>query len=287
MKLLIAIILSSIYLFSADAFIQPSDLKNNILANNKLVILDTTDSKTFEKGHIVNAIQVEVSDFRHQEDTYQLMNSPKEIQAIARSLGIDNDSLVVIYGHNKGKELLMSSYIALALVTNGFNNVSILNGGYDDWAFEYEDMVSTETVTPKKGNFVASFNPNILVDKDYVLKRIGTTPMIEARPLQYFNGSAQSQGVKRLGHIPSAHSSFWKDKFNSDETIKSDEQLNAIYLDDNGLNKEKEVIAYCTGGLEASMNWYILHQHLSFKDVKVYDASMREWGNLDDTPMEK
>jgi thiosulfate/3-mercaptopyruvate sulfurtransferase len=45
------------------------------------------------------------------------------------------------------------------------------------------------------------------------------------------------------------------------------------------------MMAYCTAGLEASMNWYVLTQVLNFKDVKFYDASMKEWGNRDDTPM--
>jgi len=140
---------------------------------------------------------------------------------------------------------------------------------------------------PTSGNFIAKFNPNILVDMEYVKAHLGKTPMIEARPLKYFNGSEQSKGVKRVGHITGAQSSFWLDKFNADETLKSDKELEKIFYTDHKLDKNKEVIAYCTGGLEASMNWYILNNYLKFKDVKIYDASMKQWGNLDDTPMQK
>lgn len=291
MKFLLSLLLSSLYLFANDAFVSSEYLKENLNKKN-LVILDTTDIKTFNKGHIPNARQASISLFRHWMDdkTYMLMNSSSEIQKAARSLGINKNSQVIVYGHNKSKELLKSSYIALALITNGFSNVSILNGGYGDWEDEFEDedgLISTKTKKFKTGNFVAKFNPNILVDMAYVKANIGKTPMIEARPKIYFTGEKKSNGVKRLGHIPKAQSSFWRDKFELDDTIKSDEKLNKIFIEGHKLNPNKEVIAYCTGGLEASMNWYVLTSHLNFKNVKIYDASMKQWGNLDSTPMEK
>ena len=290
MKLLLSLLLTSLYLFASDAFVNSEYLQKN-LHNKNLVLLDTTDLKTFKKGHIPTARQADISLFRHWVDnTYLLMNSSKKIQETARNLGINNDSQVIIYGHNKNKELLKSSYIALALIANGFHNVSLLEGGYGDWSYEFEDEKSAfSTAMPKykKGNFTAKFNPNILVDKEYVQARINKVPMIEARPKVYFTGEKKSKGVKRLGHIKGASSSYWRDKFNLDDTLKSDKDINAIFLGKNKLNPKKEVIAYCTGGLEASMNWYILTQHLGYKDVKIYDASMKQWGNLDDTPMEK
>jgi len=291
MKLILSLLLSSLYLLANDAFISSDYIKDNLNKKN-LVLLDTTDIKTFNKGHIPRARQVSISLFRHWMDgkTYMLMNSSSEIQKAARSLGINNDSEVIIYGHHKDKELLKSSYIALALIANGFSNVSLLNGGYGDWEDEYEDdegAISTTTSKIKTGNFTAKFNPNILVDMAYVKAHIGKTPMIEARPKIYFTGERKSHGVKRLGHIPQAQSSFWRDKFELDDTIKSDKKLDKIFFEGHNLDTNKEVIAYCTGGLEASMNWYVLTKHLNFKDVKIYDASMKQWGNLDDTPMEK
>jgi len=290
MKLLLTLLLSSLYLFAQDGFISSEDLRAK-LDNKNLVLIDTTDIKTFKKNHIPNAVQTDISAFRYWVDkTYLLMRSSAEIQDVARKLGINQDSEVVIYGHNKDKELLKSSYIALALVVNGFSNVTILNGGYGDWEYEYEDekaAFSKTVTTPKMGKFKAKFNPNIVIDLEYVKAHIGKTPMIEARPKVYFTGEKKSNGVKRLGHITGATSSYWRDKFNVDDTLISDKKLNKIFLDQQKLNADKEVIAYCTGGLEASMNWYVLTQHLNFKDVKIYDASMKQWGNLDDTPMER
>lgn len=290
MKLLFSLLLSTLALFATEAFVEVDYLKKNI--NNKnLVLLDTTDIKTFNEGHIQNAIPANIWNFRHKvNNQYVLINTSAEIQKAARDLGINSDSEVIIYGHHKDKELLKSSYIALALIANGFSNVSLLNGGWGAWEDEYEDednLISTTTRKITEGNFVATFNPNILVDIEYVKAHINKTPMIEARPKIYFTGEKKSNGVKRLGHITGAMSSFWREKFELDDTLKSDKKLDKIFYTEHKLDKNKEVIAYCTGGLEASMNWYILSQYMGFKDVKIYDASMKQWGNLEDTPMQK
>ncbi len=285
MKIPFLMIFTSLYLVASTAFISSSDLKDK-LQNKTLVLLDVTDELTYKAGHIPNAVGVNVGDFRHQVEAYQLMNDSKSIETLAQSLGINNDSDIVIYGHGQEKELLKSSYIALALIVNGANNVSILDGGYADWLFENKQLSSTKTPTIKKGNFTAKFNPNILVDLKYVNDSIGKVPMLESRPAKFYYGEEQSQGVRRLGHIPKAMTSFWKDKFNSDDTVLNQKKLKSIYLAEHKLDPNKEVIIYCTGGLEASMNWYIAYKELGFTNVKLYDASMKEWGNRDDTPME-
>ena len=286
MKFFFSLLFSATFVFSSTAFIKPKELRALIIKENT-ILLDTTDKETFKQGHIPSSINIDAMKLRKQVGPYQLMVSSKKAQKLFRSLGVNNNSHVVIYAHSKKKEFLKAGYIALALVVNGFTNVSILDGGYTEWLEEYEGFISTVNKDIKQGDFTAHFHPNILVDLAYVKKSIGKVSMIESRPKRYYDAQAQSKGVRRLGHIPKAKSSFWGDKFGSDDMLKSDEELKAIYIDKDKLTQDKEVIVYCTGGLEASINWYILHQHFNFKDVKIYDASMREWGNRDDTPLEK
>lgn len=289
MKFFITILLFSLSLFANAAFISADDLHKKLSEKN-LVIIDTTDFETYSKEHIPNARQVEISAFRSLIDNkYELMKSSKEIENVVQNLGINSDSYVVLYGHNKPKELLKASYIALALMVNGFTNISILDGGFSEWKSKFatqSEMISKKMPKITKGNFEAKYNPEILVDMEYVKNHIDKVDMIEAREKKYFDGTAQSPGVKRLGHITNAQSSNWQEKFQNNEKVISDTELKKIFLDEHKLNANKEVITYCTGGLEASMNWYILKRHLHFKDAKMYDASMKEWGNTDSTPMQ-
>lgn len=284
MKVLLLVLITSLYLSASNGFVTPKEL-NALLENKNLVLIDITDKETYNAGHLPNASLANVDDFRKQVQKHQLMKSSSEIEAIARSLGINNDSIVVIYGHGKKKELLKSSYVALSLIVNGAKNVSLLNGQYDDYAREFK--VEKETPKVKKGNFTAVYNPDILVDLEYVKSHIGKIPMLEARSPEYYYGTEISNGVQRAGHIPKAMSSFWKDKFNKNNTLRSKEDLDTIFMQGYGLQKEDEVILYCTGGLEASMNWYILYQNMGLKHAKLYDASMKEWGNRNDTPITK
>lgn len=288
MKTIILVLLVSLSLFASKAFISPEELKNE-LNNKNLVLIDVTDELTFKKSHILHALRVDASGLRKKVKTYKLLKSPKEIQKIARSLGINNDSKIVIYGHDKIKEIIKSSYVATALIANGANgdNISILNGGFAEWTFEYPELISKETHKPKEGNFVSKFNPNILVDMKYVKNNMNKIPIIESRPSRYYFGDARSNGVRRLGHIPNAMTSFWGDKFNSDKTVIDKKELESIFFKRHKLNPDEPLIIYCTGGLEASMNWYIATQVLGFKKAKLYDASLREWGNIDEMPLER
>ena len=286
MKTLFLILLASLSLFASKAFISPAELESK-LNNKNIVLLDVTDEATFKQEHIPHAVRVNAGGLRKQVKTYKILKSPKEIQKIARSLGINNNSEIIIYGHEKIKELIKSSYVAVALIANGAKNISILNGGYDEWTFEYPELTSKKDFKPKEGNFVSKFNPNILVDLNYVKNNMNKIPIIESRPSRYYFGDALSKGVRRPGHIPNAMTSFWGDKFNADKTVIEKKELESIFLKRHKLNPDEPVIIYCTGGLEASMNWYIAHQVLGFKKAKLYDASLREWGNREDTPLEK
>jgi thiosulfate/3-mercaptopyruvate sulfurtransferase len=283
---LILISVMSLSLYAADAFIS-ADTLNKELKNPNLVLIDVGRRADYSAGHIPNAHHSKMSDYRHGVDGYQLMNSSKEIVKVMQKFGITNSSHVVIYGHGNPKEVLKSSYVALALITQGLNNVSILDGGYLEWVYETDRPVTTALPKTNKGNFKPQVNKNIVVDRHFVKNNLHKIPMLEARPATFYYGTFHSKGVKRLGHIPGAMSSYWKDKFLEDETLQSEDVLKEIFVDGYNINPKEDVLLYCTGGLEASMNWYILYQHMNFKKAKIYDGSMREWGNRTDTPMSR
>ena len=281
------IFIISVMVFSLQAatgFISAETL-NDMLGQKDLIIVDVGSKKDFQDDHIPGAVHTEISQWRKAVGKHQLMRSTGEIETVIQELGISNSSHVVIYGHNKPKDALKSSYVALAMIVHGLKEVSILDGAYEEWTDDDDRAVSNKQPIKLLGNFTAKKNLNILVDMVYVKKRINKVPMLEARPAVFYYGTLRSQGVKHIGHIPHAMSSFWKDKFQLDGTLQSEEVLKEIFTDGFKLKPNKEVILYCTGGLEASMNWFILSQHLKFTNAKIYDGSLREWANRDDTPL--
>ncbi len=280
---LLLFIISSTY--GATAFIS-ADALEKLIKEKEIVLVDVGSKKEFKQGHIPGAMHTEITAWRESVEKHKVMRSSGQIEAAMQELGINNESHVIIYGHNKKKEELKSSYIALAMIAHGLKEVSILDGAYEEWIDDdAEREVSKKLPIRILGSFKASKNPNIVVDMEYVKQRINKVPMLEARPAVFYYGTLRSQGVKRIGHIPKAMSSFWKDKFEIDGTLKDDAVLKEIFIDGYKLNPKKEVILYCTGGLEASMNWFIVSQHLKFTNAKIYDASLREWANREDTPL--
>ena len=284
MRLLLLLSLSLMALHAATGFISAETL-NTLLDKKNLVIVDVTDEKVYLNEHIPHAHLTKISSWRRPVKKHQLMRSSREIEKEMQALGINNNSQVVIYGHGKGKDNLKVSYIALAMIVNGLKDVAILNGGFAEWEDDDDREISNRYVFKEVGTFKANFNPNILVDLEYVKAHISKVPMLEARPPAFYYGTLRSSGVARIGHIPHAMSSFWKDKFKIDGTLQDEDIIKEIVFDGYNLKADQEVILYCTGGLEASMNWFLLSQHLHFSHAKIYDASMREWGNRQDTPM--
>jgi len=281
------LLLMSLFILSLQAatgFISAEEL-NTMLKQKNLVLVDVGSRADYDAGHIPGAIRSEIASWRRAVELHQLMRPTVEIQEEMQRLGINSDSQVVIYGHNKKKEALKSSYIALAMIVNGLNDVAILNGAFGEWEDDDDRSISTKLTKRAAGHFKATYHPGIVVDMAYTKAHIDKVPMLEARPPVFYYGTLRSSGVKRIGHIPKAMSSFWKDKFEIDGTLKEEEILNEIFYAGYNLKKEKEVLLYCTGGLEASMNWFILSQHMGFTHAKIYDGSLREWANRDDTPL--
>ena len=85
----------------------------------------------------------------------------------------------------------------------------------------------------------------------------------------------------RGGHIPGAKSIPWARAVNPDDgTFKTAEELRALYLEQNGARAGDDTIAYCRIGERSSHTWFALKYLLGFENVRNYDGSWTEWGNL-------
>jgi thiosulfate/3-mercaptopyruvate sulfurtransferase len=78
----------------------------------------------------------------------------------------------------------------------------------------------------------------------------------------------------------------WSTAVKPDGTFKSADELRSIYLG-GGIEPSKEAIAYCRIGERSSHTWFVLKYLLGLKNVKNYDGSWTEYGNLIGAPIEK
>jgi thiosulfate/3-mercaptopyruvate sulfurtransferase len=284
MKTVFTLMLALGTLFAAEPIVSAQWLHDHLDAKT-LRIVEVSDADAYAAGHIPGAVSTAIGKWRVNNGTYLEVRSAAEIEAEVRALGIDADTHVVLYAPvGVPKDFLKTSYLFWALKYYGLKSVSLLDGGQAAWTDAgYALSEAAVTVTP--GTFTAKADPSKVADRTYVASRIGKVPMLDARPGDKYLGITPTATVKRDGHIEGAMSYSWNYSVEDDYRLKPADELAALFSEGYGLDKSEEVIVYCTGGLETSFNYFVLSGVLGYEKVRLYDASMKEWGNRDDTPM--
>ena len=136
-------------------------------------------------------------------------------------------------------------------------------------------------------------DPAIRAKRDEVLVALGDGKrLVDVRSPQEFSGELiamagyEQEGAQRAGHIPGAASVPWAQAVREDGTFKSADQLRELY-EGKGVLSGEPIIAYCRIGERSAHTWFVLHELLGVDDVKNYDGSWTEWGNLVAVPIEK
>lgn len=220
-----------------------------------------------------------------------------EFEALLSRAGIANDNTVVVYG---GLNNLLATFTFWLLKVYGHTDVRLLDGGRQKWMAEGRpSQTEIPSVTPSA---YKAKNPDwtLRAHRDLVQEFIGKPDriLVDARPTDMYTGE-NSAGAQRGGHIPGAvnipaqadmdNGAFrgWlTPTTNPDGTFKSVEELQALFAS-KGVASDKEVISYCVLGGLSSHAWFVLKYLLGYPQVRLYDGSWAEWGNLIGAPIER
>ena len=115
-------------------------------------------------------------------------------------------------------------------------------------------------------------HPERLVTTDWLARNLGADGLVVVE-------SDEDVLLYDTGHIPGAASVPWARAAAEDGSFKSRAELEAIYLREQGLSPDDDVIAYCRIGERSSHTWFVLTHLLGFGKVRNYDGSWTEWGN--------
>ena len=273
---------------SQSVLIDTETLQQN-LGREGLVVIDVRGKAGYAfGGHIPGAVNATWHDFSDPNAIAKGLLDPDitRIEAKLRALGISNDSDVVIYSNpfdnwgDEGRMYWMLEYL-------GHTRLRILDGGWVKWTQERRPY-EHGGVTPKPGNFQASPDPGLIIMKEE-LKKLIRQPhpemaIADARSLEEYAGKEVS-GIPRPGHIPSAINVPWNMFLNPDATVKDADTIRAN-LQEHGLDGEKTVICYCTGGVRSA--WlYVVLKLAGYKTVRNYPGSWWEWSRDFAAPVEK
>ena len=249
------------------------------------------DVLLYEMGHIPGALKIDW----HADLNDSIQRdyvSREEFQVLARRLGIEDSTTVVLYGD---KSNWWATYTLWVFKLFGFENARILDGGRAKWEAEGREMTTdVRAVPPSQYQAAERSDAPIRAFMDDVRAHIaGTGRLIDVRSPDEFSGKKlhmpdyPQEGAMRGGHIPGAKSVPWARAANADGTFKSAEELKAIYEGEAGLAPGDDVVAYCRIGERSSHTWFVLTYLLGYDKVRNYDGSWTEWGNAVRAPIEK
>lgn len=273
------------YLVSTDwVAAHLDDPKVRIVESDEDVLL-------YEQGHIPGAVMIDWQlDLNDSVRRDYLKKA--EFEALLASKGIGNDTTVVFYGD---KNNWWACYAFWVFQLFGHDNARIMNGGRKKWVDEGRPMTKDRpVVAPARYVSRQRADYRIRAFRDQVLEHVHMeSPLIDVRSPKEYTGELlhmeayPQEGALRGGHIPGARNVPWARAVNEDGTFKSADELRAIYEGEAGLSPEKSVIAYCRIGERSSHTWFVLSYLLGYPNVRNYDGSWTEWGNLVGVPIEK
>jgi thiosulfate/3-mercaptopyruvate sulfurtransferase len=241
--------------------------------------------KTFEEAHIPGAdfldLQGEFSDPNTR--LRFMMPDTAHLEAAFSRHGIGKGSRVVLYSIGS---MMWATRFWWMLRSLGFDDAAVLDGGFDKWKAEGRPVESGRARGYVQAPFKAMPRPGLFVDKDAVAAAIGRsgTVIVNALGTQFHKGLEPSR-YGRPGRIPgsvnvSAATLF--DAKTKDFTSSADASAKFTA---QGVTKDKNVVAYCGGGISATIDLFLLHQ-LGYDNLTLYDGSMGEWAKDQSLPIE-
>src|SRR3954471_16574936 len=276
--------------YAKDVLVDTQWVQDHLEDENLRIVEVDENPALYEEAHIPGAIGFDWKkdlqdpvkrDFLDNEGFGELFGSR----------GISNDHLIVLYGDRNN---WFAAYTYWYLNYYGHKNVKLMNGPREKWISEGRPT-SNEVPEYDPQKFMAyKGDDDIRAYRNEVQGALDAdTRLVDVRSPAEFSGELiamagyEQEGAQRAGHIPGASSVPWAQAVKEDGTFKDADDLRQLYSDKGVVDGGKDIIADCRIGERSAHSWCVLHELLGQDNVKNYDGSWTEWGNMVGVPIEK
>ncbi len=239
--------------------------------------------KDYDSGHIPGSgfldLQGELSDT--SAPTNFMMLPPAELASRVAAKGIGDGTRVVLYSRKASQWATRIWWMLRAI---GFDNVAILDGGFDKWSAEKRAVSTTPRVYPP-AKLTPKPRPGLFVGKNEMKAAIGDKGACSINALAPDLHSGANPRYGRPGRIPGSVNVPAADLQDKKTLALLPPDQVAQVFEKVGADKSKRILIYCGGGIAATLDAFLLHQ-LGYQDIAVYDASMSEWAKDASLPIE-
>jgi thiosulfate/3-mercaptopyruvate sulfurtransferase len=257
----------------------------------KIVEVDYDPENAYRQGHIQNASLIWWKRDINDPVTRDIVNKSQFEELMSRN-GITSDSEVILYGDFNN---WFAAFVFWIFKYYGHEKVRIMNGGRKKWEMEKKPYTKEEQQIQKTKYVSKPPNEGVrayLYDVRRALDKTDTV-LVDVRSPKEFSGEITAppeypmEHAQRGGHIPGAHNIPWATAVNdTDGTFKAVDELKKNY-ESKGITPDKDVVCYCRIGERSSHSWFVLKYLLGYPQVRNYDGSWTEWGNMIGNPIEK
>jgi len=253
----------------------------------RLVEVDV-DTSAYAQGHIPGAVgwnwQTQLQDNIRRD-----LIDKAALEKLLGQSGISNDTTILLYGDNNN---WFAAYALWQLKYHGHQDVRLINGGRKKWVEEKRPLTTEATKVPATTYCAGAPDESIRARREdifAILEKRKRGDLVDVRSVDEFTGKilappGLTETAQRAGHIPEAVNVPWAQAANEDGTFKSADALQQLY-GSKGVTGANDVIAYCRIGERSSHTWFVLKYLLGYNNVKNYDGSWTEWGNLVGAPI--
>ncbi|MDG2014878.1 MAG: sulfurtransferase [Pirellulaceae bacterium] len=249
------------------------------------------DNNAFDAGHIPGSVGINWATELNDPVNRDIV-SREQLESLLSRHGIQNDDTLILYGDNNNWFAAFGFWI---LKLYGHEHVKLMNGGRVKWLNEDDKPLTTDQKTFPTAHYSAQemdTTERALVLEVMQLSANRTANLVDVRSPDEFTGKViappgMTETAQRGGHIPGAANVPWSTAVNQDGTFKSLDELKQIYLETAGVDPSKPTVAYCRIGERSSHTWFVLKYLIGLANVKNYDGSWTEYGNLIGAPIEK
>ena len=276
-----------------DALLTSIDELADRLDDPSLVLLHVGREEEYASEHIPGARFIDLGRISAQEDhdggtALSLeMPGPEALAATLESLGIGDDSRVVVYYGNDWVTPATRVLLTLDWIGLG-DRSSLLDGGMQQWKAAGHPVTSEAPAPARPGSLTPRVRSELIVESGWVHAHLDdpSVRIIDARAPVHYDGIQATffhREPVRKGHIPGAGSVPYNSLFDDQLGLRPAEELERIFAD-AGLEPGQTVVGYCHLGQFATAMLFAART-LGYP-VKLYDGSFQEWGRLEALPVE-